>query len=145
MSHYYGSEPPLVSLVLRRSGVETAAFVNNFFMAGYASVGLDMGFERVTDHRYRNRDTAEITKDALAWLEGHAGSRFFLFVNYNSPHEPYDPPKEMLARIPPPPQGPRDREVRAYMAEGAKDDARDRDAARRARRARHLRNRRSSS
>ncbi|HEY8086862.1 MAG TPA: sulfatase [Polyangiaceae bacterium] len=123
VARYYGAEPPLLPRILRRSGVETAAFVNNFFMAGYATVGLDMGFERVTDHRYRVRDTAEITRDALAWLDAHADSRFFLFVNYNSPHEPYEPPKEMLARIPPPPQGPRDREVRRYMAEGAKDDA----------------------
>jgi arylsulfatase A-like enzyme len=123
LSRYYGTEPPLIPLILRRSGVEAAAFVNNFFMAGYVPVGLDMGFERVTDHRYRVRDTAEITRDALAWLDGHAGSRFFLFVNYNSPHEPYDPPAEMLARVPPPPLGPQDRQVRAYMAEGAKDDA----------------------
>jgi arylsulfatase A-like enzyme len=123
ISHYYATEPPLLPLILRKSGVETAAFVNNFFMAGFVTVGLDMGFERVTDYRYRVRDTAEITKDALSWLDGHAGSRFFLFVNYNSPHEPYEPPKEMQARIPPPPFGPRDRHVRDYMAEGAKDDA----------------------
>jgi arylsulfatase A-like enzyme len=123
VSRYYSVEPPLLPLILRRRGVETAAFVNNFFMAGYAGVGLDMGFERVTDHRYRARDTAEITRDALAWIDAHATSRFFLFVNYNSPHEPYDPPREMAARIPPPPQGPRDPQVRDYMAEGAKDDA----------------------
>jgi arylsulfatase A-like enzyme len=123
VSHYYATEPPLLPLILRKNGVETAAFVNNFFMAGFVTVGLDMGFERVTDHRYRARDTAEITKDALHWLDDHASSRFFLFVNYNSPHEPYDPPKEMVARIPPPPAGPRDRHVRDYMAEGAKDDA----------------------
>jgi arylsulfatase A-like enzyme len=123
VSRYYSVQPPLLPLVLRRSGVETAAFVNNFFMAGYAGVGLDMGFERVTDHRYRVRDTAEITRDALTWMEAHAASRFFLFVNYNSPHEPYEPPREMSARIPPPPTGPRDPEVRDYMAEGAKDDA----------------------
>ncbi|HEX3343619.1 MAG TPA: sulfatase-like hydrolase/transferase, partial [Polyangiaceae bacterium] len=123
IAHYYATEPPLLPLILRKSGVETAAFVNNFFMAGFVTVGLDMGFERVTDHRYHLRDTAEITKDALGWLDGHAGSRFFLFVNYNSPHEPYEPPKEMQARVPPPPAGPRDRHVRDYMAEGAKDDA----------------------
>ena len=138
VGRYYASEPPLVPRVLRKSGVATAAFVNNFFMAGYAAVGLDMGFERVTDHRYRTRDTAAITRDALAWLDGHGQDRFFLFVNFNSPHQPYDPPKEMLGRVPPPcldhgpakpqtcppgPAGPRDPQVRAYMAEGAKDDA----------------------
>ncbi|HEY8040828.1 MAG TPA: sulfatase [Polyangiaceae bacterium] len=123
VSRYYASDPPLLPLVLRRDGVATAAFVNNFFMAGYVAVGVDMGFDRVTDHRYRARDTAEITRDAVDWMEANAGTRFFLFVNYNSPHEPYDPPKELLARVPPPPAGPRDRQVRAYMAEGAKDDA----------------------
>jgi len=122
VAHYYASDPPLLPRILRKSGVATVAFVNNFFMTGYANVGLDMGFERMTDHRHRTRDTALITYDALDWLEKNATTRFFLFVNYNSPHEPYDPPKEMLARIPPPPAGPHDGEVRAYMAEAAKDD-----------------------
>jgi arylsulfatase A-like enzyme len=122
IAHYYASDPPLLPRILQKSGMTTDAFVNNFFMAGYANVGLDMGFERVTDHRYRTRDTALITYDALAWLDAHAGDRFFLFLNYNSPHGPYDPPKEMLARVPPPPAGPRDPQVRAYMAEAAKDD-----------------------
>jgi arylsulfatase A-like enzyme len=123
LARYYASDPPLLPLLLRRDGVVTASFVNNFFLAGYVPVGVDMGLERVTDHRYRTRDTAAITGDALEWLRGHAKDRFFLFVNFNSPHEPYDPPKEMLARVPPPPAGPRDRQVRAYMAEAAKDDA----------------------
>jgi len=119
---YYASDPPLLPRLLRRTGFTTAAFVNNFFMAGYAVVGLDMGFERIADHRYRTRDTSLITYDALSWLEANAGTRFLLFVNYNSPHEPYDPPKELLQRIPAPPAAPRDGQVRAYMAEAAKDD-----------------------
>jgi arylsulfatase A-like enzyme len=122
VAHYYASNPPLVPRLLRREGMTTAAIVNNFFMTGYANVGLDMGFERVTDHRYRTRDTALITYDALAWLEAHASDRFCLFVNYNSPHQPYDPPPEMLARIPAAPAAPKDGTVRAYMAEAAKDD-----------------------
>ena len=123
IARYYASPPPLLPLLLRRIGVGTAAFVNNFFMAGYVPVGVDMGFERVTDHRYRTRDTDAITRDSVSWMRAHARDRFFLFVNYNSPHEPYDPPKDMLARVPPAPAGPSDRQVRAYMAEGAKDDA----------------------
>ena len=121
---YYASDPPLLPLLLRRSGAVTGAFVNNFFMSGYAAVGVDMGFERLTDHRYRTRDTAEITRDALGWLDAHASDRFFLFVNYNSPHEPYDPVPEMLKRVESDPAAASlDAEVRAYMAEGAKDDA----------------------
>ncbi len=123
-ARYYASDPPLLPLILRKSGAVTAAFVNNFFMTGYAAVGVDMGFERLTDHRYRTRDTDAISHDALAWLDGHSADRFFLFVNFNSPHEPYDPIKELLARIPKAPGGTTlEPEVRAYMAEGAKDDA----------------------
>jgi arylsulfatase A-like enzyme len=121
---YYASDPPLLPLLLRRSGAVTGAFVNNFFMSGYAAVGVDMGFERLTDHRYRTRDTGEITRDALGWLDAHGADRFFLFVNYNSPHEPYDPLPEMLERVGSVPAAAAlDSEVRAYMAEGAKDDA----------------------
>ncbi len=123
VARYYRPEPPLLPLLLRRVGADATAFVNNFFMAGYVPVGVDMGFERVTDHRYRTRDTDAIASDALAWLDAHKGDRFFLVVNTNSPHEPYDPPKELLARVPRPPAGPRDAQVRAYMAEAAKDDA----------------------
>jgi arylsulfatase A-like enzyme len=122
-ARFYASDPPLLPVVLRRAGAVTAAFVNNFFMTGQSAVGLDMGFERLTDHRYRTRDTAEIAKDALAWLDAHVSDRFFLFINFNSPHEPFDPEKAMLARIPKAPEGPRDTLVRWYMAEGAKDDA----------------------
>lgn len=123
VARYYRPEPPMLPLLLRRVGADATAFVNNFFMAGYVPVGVDMGFERVTDHRYRTRDTDAIANDALAWLDAHKGDRFFLVVNTNSPHEPYDPPKEFLARVPRPPVGPRDPQVRAYMAEAAKDDA----------------------
>jgi arylsulfatase A-like enzyme len=123
-ARYYAADPPLLPLILRKSGVVTAAFVNNFFMSGYSAVGVDMGFERLTDHRYRTRDTDAIAHDALAWLDAHGSDRFFLFVNFNSPHEPYDPSPDLLARIPKAPGGaPLDTQVRSYMAEGAKDDA----------------------
>ncbi len=123
-ARYYASDPPLLPLILRASGVVTAAFVNNFFMSGYSAVGVDMGFERLTDHRYRTRDTDAIAHDALAWLDAHGADRFFLFANFNSPHEPYDPIKELLERVPKAPGGVAlEPEVRSYMAEGAKDDA----------------------
>ncbi|MEI7891748.1 MAG: sulfatase [Myxococcales bacterium] len=121
-SRFYGSDPPLLPLLLRKQGVVTRAFVNNFFMMGHAAVGIDMGFERVDDHRYRTRDTSLITADTLEWLRAHRDERFFAFVNYNSPHDPYDPLEEHKLRVPPAPVGPKDPTVRAYMAEAAKDD-----------------------
>jgi arylsulfatase A-like enzyme len=122
VQRFYASDPPLLSLMLRKRGVVTRAFVNNYFMVGYAPIGVDMGFERVMDERYRTRDTLEITEDATAWIKENKDQRFFLFVNYNSPHEPYEPPKKMIERVPGPPAGPKDPITRLYMAEAAKDD-----------------------
>ena len=121
-SRFYASSPPLLPLLLRRAGMQTRAFVNNYFMVGYASVGVDMGFERVDDHRYRTRDTLEITQHATAWMKEHAKDRFFLFCNYNSPHEPWEPPERLKGRVPMPPGGPIDYITRMYLAEAAKDD-----------------------
>lgn len=122
VARFYASEPPLLPLAARRHGMATHAFVNNYFMDGYAPVGVDLGFEHVADHRYRTRDTLEITRDASSWITKHADTRFFLFVNYDSPHEPYEPPPHMLERVPPPPAGPADPMARLYLAEAAKDD-----------------------
>ena len=119
---YYRSDPPLLPLLLRREGAATRAFVNNYFMVGYAAVGVDMGFERVDDHRYRTRDTLEITTHAVDWLKNNRDQRFFVFCNYNSPHEPWEPPKKFQDRVPPPPAGPGEWIPRQYMAEAAKDD-----------------------
>lgn len=121
-AHFYASDPPLLSLTLRRQDMATRAFVNNYFLVGYAPVGVDFGFERVDDHRYRTRDTLEVTNDATQWLRENRDTRFFAFVNYNSPHEPYEPPQRFVDRIPPPPAGPKDKITRLYMAEAAKDD-----------------------
>jgi arylsulfatase A-like enzyme len=123
VGRFYASSPPLLPLLLRRRGVAVEAFVNNYFLVGYTPIGIDMAFEQVVDHRYRTKDTEEVTKSALAFLSARRDTRFFAFVNYNSPHDPYDPPAEMLARVPEPPAGPKDPMVRKYMAEGAKDDA----------------------
>ena len=121
-SRFYASSPPLLPLLLRRAGMETRAFVNNYFMVGYAAVGVDMGFERVDDHRYRTRDTLEITVHASTWMKEHAKDRFFLFCNFNSPHEPWEPPERLKSRVPAPPGGPTDYITRMYLAEAAKDD-----------------------
>ena len=122
VTRFYASSPPLLPLLLRRQGVVTRAFVNNYFMVGYAAVGVDLGFEAVHDFRFRTRDTGEITTHAIEWLRAHKDERFFVFCNYNSPHEPLDPPARFLAKVPAPPAGPRDSEVVKYMAEVGKDD-----------------------
>lgn len=119
--HYYTSSPPLLPLLMRDQGMVTRAFVNNFFMAGYAEVGLDMGFERVDDHRQRTKDTREIAESTIAWLKGHRDERFFAFCNFNSPHEPWEAPKRFYDRMPPSVTV-GDLDARDYIAEVSKDD-----------------------
>lgn len=119
----YTKTDPFLGTTLRRRGVFTAGFVNNFFMAGYTPIGLDMGFERLVDHRYRTKDTDAITTDADAWIRAHKDARFFTFVNYNSPHDPIDPLPEFIAKVPKANGSDKlDDQVRGYMAEAAKDD-----------------------
>ena len=110
VSHYYGSEPPLVSLVLRRSGVETAAFVNNFFMAGYASVGLDMGFERVTDHRYRNARHGGDHEGRARLARGARGQPVLPLRELQLAARAVRPAQGDAGAHPAAPAGPRDRE-----------------------------------
>jgi arylsulfatase A-like enzyme len=119
----YASRPPFLPLLIRSHGVSTEAFVNNFYMTGYAGVGVDFGFESLTDHRYGTKDTQAILDDAKAALERDKSRRFFMFVNFDSPHVPYKPPPSALAAIPKPPSAPADKLVRAYLAEIHKDDA----------------------
>jgi hypothetical protein len=119
----YARRPPFLPLLLRPHGVFSDAVVNNFYMVGYSGVGIDMGFEALHDHRYAVEDTAEILANATAELEARRASRFFMFVNFNSPHVPYQPPKSAKAAVPRPPVGPRDHLVREYLAEIHKDDA----------------------
>jgi len=121
LDRFYVSNPPLLALAFRRNAAATRAFVNNNFMLGYASVGVDFGFEHIEDFRYRYRDTAEITKSTLASMRAHKGERTFLFVNYDSPHEPYDNTPECNARIPESVRK-KDDPVRFYMGEACKDD-----------------------
>jgi hypothetical protein len=123
VQRFYASRPPFLPLAVRPYGVVTRAVVNNFYMTGYAGVGVDMGFEGVVDHRSQLRDTAKITADTLSWLDANRDRRFALFVNFASPHSPYEPPPEDLAAVPKPPAGPADGTLRQYLGEIHKDDA----------------------
>jgi len=102
--------------VLSEAGVETAAVVSNWVLrrrdearegAG-GEVGLAQGFAHYDDamrEREKNRpvferDAAGTTDAALAWLEGRGpGERFFLWVHYQDPHGPYEPPASWLERF----------------------------------------------
>jgi len=98
--------------IFREAGYETAAFVSNVVLK--RRIGLDTGFQVYDDELsspVRNRPllverVAELTtRRAIAWLKRPRETRFFLWVHYQDPHGPYDPPEGFLDRLPyrPPP------------------------------------------
>jgi len=119
---FYASNPPLWPLLMRSLGAQTRAIINNMYLCGYVGVGVDTGFESMTDHRYQLGDTEKITADAVKWLASHRDERFALFVNYVSPHAPYVPESRYLDPIEHASPHPDNRQVRRYLGEIRKDD-----------------------
>jgi arylsulfatase A-like enzyme len=85
--------------VLRAAGYQTAAFVSNPVID--RSRSLDQGFD-VYDQRMRQRERnrphyvervgRDTTDAALAWAQVTARPPWFLWVHYQDPHGPYEPP-----------------------------------------------------
>jgi arylsulfatase A-like enzyme len=121
--NFYAQRPPLLPLQLRRGGATTAAIVNNMYLSGSVGVGVDFGFESVVDHRFQALDTDHITKEASRFLALHRSERFFLLLNYASPHAPYVPPVKHLRAVRVAQNRPEDLGVLNYLAEIHKDDA----------------------
>lgn len=119
----YARRPAFLPLWFRERGALTHGVVNNFYVVGYAGVGIDVGLEGLVDHRFNRDDTAEIVRDTLQLMDRHRARRFMYFVNLASPHSPFQPPPDARAAIPKPPRGPEDRLIRDYLAEIRKDDA----------------------
>jgi arylsulfatase A-like enzyme len=89
---------------LAAAGYDTAAIVSNPVLA--QERGLDQGFAvydatmtRREPNRpdYLERGAADTTDAALTWLAS-ARAPWFLWVHYQDPHGPYDPPGAPLAR-----------------------------------------------
>jgi arylsulfatase A-like enzyme/Tfp pilus assembly protein PilF len=87
----------------RSAGFQTAAFVGS--KAVGRVFGLQQGFDVYDDQMtsreeegrlpgvFPERQAAVTTDRALDWLKQHGRQRFFLWVHYYDPHEPYQPPE----------------------------------------------------
>jgi arylsulfatase len=113
--------PGIVTLAerLRGAGIATAAVVSNWALRRAApelgDSGLAQGFAHYDDHMgsadglrsgHFERLAGDTTDAAIAWLETRRGdpAPFFLWVHYQDPHGPYQPPPELLARDTPHPE-----------------------------------------
>jgi arylsulfatase A-like enzyme len=82
---------------LKSHGYYCGAFVSNWTL-NKKLTHLDRGFdtytEIITKRRWfgifdREGEAPEVTKQAFKWLYKNKGKRFFLWVHYTEPHEPY--------------------------------------------------------
>jgi len=83
----------------REAGWETAAFISNVVLG--RRIGLDVGFELYDDELTntegnrgwaKERGAHETTERARRWLEQDRDLPFLVWVHYNDPHGPYQPP-----------------------------------------------------
>lgn len=89
----YHDKIPLLQEILQQRGFETAGFVSMGVLKQFFGVGR--GFKTYEDefndvgrfYRY----ASEMNKMILPWLRENANKRFFLFLHYSDPHEPYLP------------------------------------------------------
>lgn len=87
--------------VLSDAGYATGAAVSAFVLE--SRYGINQGFVDYYDDleedpdrwpRMPDRPANKTTDEAIRWLEGHADSKFFYWVHYYDPHQPYEAPKE---------------------------------------------------
>jgi choline-sulfatase len=89
-----GSVPTLAE-TLHRAGFATGAFVGAFPLD--RRFGLNRGFDAYGDRLPRGalrrpvneRAAREVADEAIAWVQQHRSSRFFLWVHFFEPHAPY--------------------------------------------------------
>jgi choline-sulfatase len=102
---------PYLPDILRQHGYRTAAFVGSEVLdpKSAAAPGFDRGFETYDapfhiraqgEDRYHSveRRGMAVTDSALAWLNQHPQSPFFLWLHFYDPHDPYDPPPPFKAQ-----------------------------------------------
>lgn len=106
---------PTLATIFKEKGYKTGAFVASFVLD--SRYGLDRGFDVYDDDMgtasletsplERERPANVVTDRALAWLETVKNDKFFLWVHFYDPHDPYKPPAEFHGVG----QGPYDAEI----------------------------------
>src|SRR6185503_15488486 len=91
---------PTLAEALHNRGYATAAFIGGAPLA--ASFGLGRGFDRYDDDFLRapaalERPADEVVRAAVAWIDQHRSSSFFVWLHLFDPHSPYTPPAPFAA------------------------------------------------
>lgn len=114
---FYEVAPVLLPRTLAARDYNVTAIGNNFFLLGYPQIGLDLGFDQVTDIRHPQLDTPAITRAVEQFIAVQQNRPFLLHVHYDAPHWPYTPPPEMMRGLEVPAGFPADVDSAKYLAE----------------------------
>ena len=91
--------------ILQKNGFVTGGIISTFVLD--SKFGLDQGFDTYQDEfeeehnlgHYTERKGDETTRFAVQWLDEHHDERFFLFLHYFDPHDPYAPPEPFASQF----------------------------------------------
>lgn len=91
----FKNENKLTSLaqVFQKKGYQTAAFVSLGVLK--AKFRLTDGYDSYLDAHPENRwylNADEVNQRIFPWLDKNKGNRFFIWIHYSDPHDPYAPP-----------------------------------------------------
>jgi len=87
----------LISLaeIFNRKGFSTAAFISLGVLQ--AKFGLQQGFSQYFDSLPPQRwylNAEEVNHNVYKWLDTHRQEKFFIWLHYSDPHEPYSYPEQ---------------------------------------------------
>lgn len=91
--------------ILRDHDFQTAGFVGAFPL--HSRFGIAQGFDTYGDEvgmddggdSYNQRKGEVVSAEAMAWLDRHGDSPFFLFLHYFDPHSPYKAPEPFASKF----------------------------------------------
>lgn len=90
--HTKRKRPSLVN-AFKKNGFATAAFVSLGVLK--SDFNLNEGFDTYVDAFPPGRwylTAEEVNDQAVPWLKANSGGKFFLWLHYSDPHDPYSPP-----------------------------------------------------
>ena len=95
---YFYTQSGVVPLpiLFKHHGYITRSIGNNAFILDHSGVGVDVGFDDMSEYERQWEDTVDIASEVEQWLADNKDKPFFLFVNFNAPHNAYIPPAQYL-------------------------------------------------
>jgi arylsulfatase A-like enzyme len=88
---FYWQQFQSLPAILRQQGYICSAIADNIFLHGFSEWGVDIGFDEVKDFEKLKYGSMYIADESISWINRHRDLPFFLFIDFNQLHAPYNP------------------------------------------------------